>query len=35
MGRVVIHTIGIGKNMDEGFLRRLAEQNGGTYTKAK
>lgn len=35
MGRVVIHTIGIGDGMDVDFLRRLAAENGGTFKKAK
>lgn len=30
---VVIHTIGLGDDQDEAFLRSLAEQNGGTYVR--
>jgi hypothetical protein len=30
--RVVIHTIGIGQGLD-AFMRRLAEESGGTFTK--
>ena len=30
--RVVIHTVGVGEALDP-FMKRLAEENGGTYTK--
>lgn len=29
--RVVINAVGLGKDKDAGFLRKLANQNGGTY----
>lgn len=32
-GNIVIHTIGLGADQDEDFLRNLAEQNGGNYVK--
>lgn len=31
LARIVIHTVGVGKDHDASFLRRLAEQNGGQY----
>ena len=31
--RVTIHTIGIGNGLNEGFLRTLAEDNGGEFKK--
>lgn len=31
LARVVIHTVGVGKDHDAVFLRRLAEENGGSY----
>lgn len=30
-GRVIINSIGLGKDKDADFLRKLANQNGGTY----
>ncbi len=33
LSRIVIHTIGVGKDQDEVFLRRLAEENGGQYAR--
>ena len=30
---IIIHTIGLGGDQDENFLRSLAEQNGGTYVR--
>jgi len=29
--RVAIHTVGIGRQHNADFLRRLAEENGGVY----
>jgi Mg-chelatase subunit ChlD len=29
--RIVINTVGLGKNKDADFLRKLANQNGGSY----
>ena len=31
LGQVTIHTIGIGKNLNSGFLRQLAEENNGRF----
>jgi len=31
LGKVRIHTVGIGKEHNADFMRRLAEENGGTY----
>jgi HEAT repeat protein len=31
LSRIVLHTVGVGKDHDATFLRRLAEQNGGQY----
>jgi hypothetical protein len=31
MKRIAIHTIGIGKEHSESFMRTLAEENGGDY----
>lgn len=31
LSRIVVHTVGVGKGHDAAFLRRLAEENGGTY----
>jgi Mg-chelatase subunit ChlD len=31
LGRVTIHTIGIGKDLKFSFLQALAEENGGTF----
>jgi HEAT repeat protein len=30
--KITIHTIGIGREHDSGFMQKLAEQNGGQYT---
>jgi len=30
---IKIHTVGLGDDKDENFLRELAEQNGGTYSE--
>lgn len=30
-GNIVVNTIGLGDDQDKDFLRKLAEQNGGTY----
>lgn len=32
-GKVIIHTVSIGKDADREFLRRLAAENGGTYAE--
>lgn len=32
LARVVVHAVGIGKDHDAAFLRRLASENGGQYT---
>jgi Mg-chelatase subunit ChlD len=29
--RIVIHTVGVGKDQNVDFMRRLAEDNNGTY----
>jgi len=31
--RVTIHSIGIGQNLNEGFLRQLASENGGEFKR--
>lgn len=31
LARVVVHTVGVGKDHDAAFLRQLAEDNGGQY----
>jgi von Willebrand factor type A domain/HEAT repeats len=31
LSRIVVHAVGVGKDHDSAFLRRLAEENGGTY----
>jgi len=31
LGRVVVHTIGLGDNVPKQFMRRLAQENGGTF----
>ncbi len=33
LSRIVVHTIGVGKDQDEVFLRRLAQENGGQYAR--
>jgi Mg-chelatase subunit ChlD len=30
---VVVHTIGIGKDLNDAFLQRIADENGGRYVK--
>ena len=32
LARIVVHAVGVGKDHDASFLRRLAEENGGQYT---
>lgn len=31
LSRIVVHTVGVGKDHNSAFLRRLAEENGGMY----
>ena len=31
LGRVTIHTIGVGNDLNKPFLERLAKDNGGTF----
>jgi uncharacterized protein YegL len=33
--RMVIHTVGLGADQNEDFLRTLAEQNGGTFVERR
>ncbi|MHC4471500.1 MAG: vWA domain-containing protein [Planctomycetota bacterium] len=35
LGRVTIHTIGLGDELPAGFLRKLAEENGGRFVHEK
>jgi HEAT repeat protein len=34
-GRVVVHAVGVGLQINAAFLRRLAEENGGTFVTVK
>ena len=31
--RITIHAIAVGKNLNEGFLRKLASENGGEFKR--
>ena len=33
LSRIVLHVVGVGKDHDAVFMRRLAEENGGQYTR--